>query len=183
MIQLLKKFILFTLAAGIPFANAYIFLDSCASTLNFALFIFITVFFTVIVIPVLALISIFLPRNRILSPKELRHYLALSFVIWVLCLSFYKVKDYDCLKSQNETVSFLREQKFLTGRYPDKLDLPQGEQYYPEDDGQNFVLIKNIDDTSYQYCSKPDSTACQVPQGSRIRHRFIDGWLVVEYCD
>ena len=135
------------------------------------------------VIPLLVFISIFLPKNRILDKGEVLSYLFLSFILWIGFVILSTTKEDNSLKSQNETVSFLREQKFLTGRYPDKLDLPQGEQYYPEDNGQNFVLIKNIDDTSYQYCSKPDSTACQVPQGSRIRHRFIDGWLVVEYCD
>ncbi len=183
MIQLFKKFILLTFTAGIPFINAYCFLASSGDNLDFVIFIAITIFFTIIVIPVWALVCVFLPENKILNTNEVLPCLFLSFIVWVMFLSFCKIKTYDGLKTQNETVSFLREHKFLTGRYPAKLDLPEGETYYSEDDGQNFVLIKNIDDTSYQYCSNPDSTACEVPQGSRIRHYFIDGWLVVEYCD
>lgn len=183
MIQLLKKFILLIFSVGMPFLNAFCFFDSSGSSRDNIVFIFISIFFMFFVIPLLVFISIFLPKNRILDKGEVLSYLFLSFILWIGFVILSTTKEDNSLKSQNETVSFLREQKFLTGRYPDKLDLPQGEQYYPEDNGQNFVLIKNIDDTSYQYCSKPDSTACQVPQGSRIRHRFIDGWLVVEYCD
>lgn len=184
MITILKKIILITLAVGTPFLNAFCFFDSSGSSWDNIVFIFVSIFFIVFVIPFLAFISIFLPKNRILDKGEALSCLFLSFVMWTGFIVLSITKDDNSLKPQNETISFLREHKFDTGKYPDKLDLADGEKYYTEDGGQNFVFIKNVDDTMYRYCSRPDSPTCKdVPQGSRINYSFIDGWQRIEYCD
>ncbi len=184
MTTILKKIILITLAFGIPFLNAFCFFDSSGGSWDNIAFLFISIFFMFLVIPLLAVISIFLPKNRILDKGEVLSCLFLSFVVWIGFIVLSTTKEDNSLKSQNETISFLREHKFDTGKYPDKLELPEGEKYYTEDDGENFVYIKNVDDTMYRYCSRPDSQACKdVPQGSRINYSFIDGWQRIEYCD
>lgn len=186
LLKSLKNVVLIAFAAFMPVYNFSCFWESNANSTDYLCFYLLSFLFILLVIPVFAIISLALPKNPVFDRKDAMFMLSVSFILWVLFMFFEPLKEDTSLDIQNETVAILEQGKKQFGRYPDAMDLPEGETYYQKDRA-NFVLTKRVkqgaNDIIYRYCSNPCDEECKERKYPDVDYSYIGKWQKMEFTD
>lgn len=178
-----KYFFIAALSLLIPMINIYAAGDSTGDT---SFYIISTLFFAVLVIPVLALLSLILPKNPVYTTNDAVMTLILSFVL----LPYPSVKEKIFLHNQSKIISALDKYKQDNNRYPKTLSeipsikIPENKfVYQTENGGQDFWLEIYASGAAYGFCSDPVSTKCAASQDVRVNSSQKGHWVKYVYND
>lgn len=130
-------------------------------------------------------------KNKILKfiSDPIVKFLLISYIVWSFLCSIPASLEFIFLKSQEKSIKLLNNYKNQSGKYPDSFNkFNYGNsnlkyEYFPENNGDDFVIQITKYDTVYSYCTNSQSEKCRQAELPGVTYSIKGRWLRTDFPD
>ncbi len=130
-------------------------------------------------------------KNKILKfiSDPIVKFLLISYIVWSFLCSIPASLEFIFLKSQEKSIKLLNNYKNQSGKYPDSFNkFNYGNsnlkyEYFPENNGNDFVIQITKYDTVYSYCTNSQSEKCRQAELPGVTYSIKGRWLRTDFPD